>query len=268
MHRLVPHVARRRRPPEPFKWPSFRGIPTLIGTSPSGKVAIYLAQNLVAHPKAAQNAKDLLAAADGVVSGNDAIFGTVGGPVQVILFALSGATDGTGGADHGGCDYQTGAAIEVDISLDNSERCVALFEAELSECSMGGDLCGYSNGEALSRWCAMVLGKNALADFVSAPSWIQAGMPDWVNNVKPTDQDYPSIGCGMAFISWLRSLGHDLNKIAPVMVNLTATGPFSQVYAQLTGDTAGNAWPTFQTAVKALSGVTTDDPFNTLAAVS
>jgi len=32
-------------------------------------------------------------------------------------------------------------------------------------CSMGGNLCGVSTGEALSRWCAVVVGNNALADF-------------------------------------------------------------------------------------------------------
>jgi hypothetical protein len=35
------------------------------------------------------------------VTANDAIFGTTGGPVSAIVFALGGATDGTGGADHG-----------------------------------------------------------------------------------------------------------------------------------------------------------------------
>ena len=59
---------------------------------------------------ALQNAQDLLNDADRVVAANDTIFGTTGGPVSVIVFALGGATDGTGGADHMGCDYETGAA--------------------------------------------------------------------------------------------------------------------------------------------------------------
>ena len=80
-----------------------------------------------------------------------------GGPVSVIIFALGGATDGSGGVDHGGCDYTTGAAIEVCASFGNSARVSALFEAALSECSMGGNLCGISTGEALSRWCAEVI---------------------------------------------------------------------------------------------------------------
>jgi hypothetical protein len=102
-------------------------------------------------------------------------------PACVIVFALGGQTDGTGGADHLGCDFQTGAAIEVCAAFGNSARVSALFEAELSECSMGGNLCGVSTGEALSRWCAAVVGGNALSDFATAPRWAQDGMPNFVS---------------------------------------------------------------------------------------
>jgi hypothetical protein len=98
---------------------------------------------------ALQNAKDLLAAADRVVAQNNAMFGITGGAAEAIVFALNGQTDGTGGANHAGCDFATGGAIEVDASYGNSTRVIALFEAELSECAMNGQLCGYSTGEAL-----------------------------------------------------------------------------------------------------------------------
>jgi hypothetical protein len=211
---------------------------------------------------ALQNAQDLVHDADRVVDANNAIFGTTGGPVSVVIFALGGATDGTGGADHNGCDYTTGAAIEVCASFGNFARVSALFEAELSECSMGGNLCGVSTGEALSRWCAAVIGNNALSDFATAPTWAQDGMPDYVNQTAPTDQDADSIGCGMAFLSWLMSQGSDLGKIAPAMVSLGDTGTLAQLYANLIGDTASNAFPAFLAAVQALpGGVTNDDPF-------
>ena len=168
--------------------------------------------------QALQNAQDLVNDADRVVTANDGIFGTTGGPVSVIVFALGGATDGTGGADHMGCDYTNGAAIEVDASYGNSARVSALFEAELSECSMNGNLCGLSTGEALSRWCAAVIGNNALADFATAPQWAQDGEPDYVNKTDNTDQSADSTGCGMAFLSWLISQGTALEKIAPAMV--------------------------------------------------
>jgi hypothetical protein len=209
-----------------------------------------------------QNAHDLLNDADRVEAANDTIFGTTGGPVSVIVFALGGSTDGTGGADHMGCDYTTGAAIEVDASFGNSARVSALFEAELSECSMNGNLCGQSTGEALSRWCATSVSNNALSDFATAPQWAQDGMPDFVNRTDATDQNADSTGCGMAFISWLMREGHTLEKIAPAMVALGDPGTFAQLYAKLTSDAASNAWPKFQNAIQSLpNGVTSDDPF-------
>ena len=245
-------------------WPSFQGNAQVVGTSPSGRVTVYVDSALGA--QAQQNAQDLVNDADRVATANDGIFGTTGGDVSVIVFALGGATDGTGGADHNGCDYTTGNAIEVDASYGNSARVSALFEAELSECSMNNNLCGESTGEALSRWCATTIGNNALADFATAPQWVADGMPDFVNKTDNTDQNADSTGCGMAFISWLISQGHGLSQIAPAMVNLGDAGTFAQLYAQLTGDDAGNAWPNFQNAINALpGGVTTDDPFNGLA---
>jgi hypothetical protein len=216
--------------------------------------------------QAMQNAQDLVNDADRVVTANDAIFGTTGGPVNVIVFALGGATDGSGGADHMGCDYTTGAAIEVCASFGNSARVSALFEAELSECSMNGNLCGESTGEALSRWCAAVVGSNALADFATSPQWAQDGMPDFVNQTDATDQNADSTGCGVAFLSWLISQGHGLAKIAPAMVSLGDTGTLAQLYGNLTGDAPKNAWPKFQRAIQALpDGVTDDDPFGAMA---
>ena len=183
-------------------WPSYTGTSQLVGSS-SGGVSVYVDPTLGS--QALQNARDLLAAADRVVQQNNGIFGISGGPVSVILFALNGQTDGTGGADHSGCDFTTGNAIEVDVSYGNSTRVVALFEAELSECAMNGNLCGYSTGEALSRWCAAVVGSNALSDFATSPQWARDGMPDWVDRTEHTDQDPDSTGCGMAFLSWLIS---------------------------------------------------------------
>jgi hypothetical protein len=232
-----------------------------VGTSASGRVTVFVDPTLGA--PALQNAQDLVNDADRVTNANDQIFGTIGGPVSVIVFALGGATDGTGGADHMGCDYITGAAIETCASFGNSARVSALFEAELSECSMGGNLCGVSTGEALSRWCAAVIGNNALSDFATAPQWAQDGMPDYINQTDPTDQDADSTGAGMAFLSWLMSQGHDLNQIAPAMVSLGSSGTLAQLYAGLTGDSASNAWPTFLAAVQNLpNGITNDDPFS------
>jgi hypothetical protein len=247
------------RPHRQVTWPSYKGTSHYMGTSPNGRVMVYLDPSLGA--PALQNATDLVADADRIVTANSAIFGSPGGAVSVIIFALGGRTDGTGGADHDACDYVQGGAIEVCAAFGNSRRVSALFEAELSECSMGGNLCGVSTGEALSRWCAAAVSNNALADFATAPTWAQQGMPDFVNNVDNTDQNPISTGCGMAFLSWLQSLGFGLEKIAPAMVNLGASGTLARLYATLTSDTASNAWPKFRTAVRALASITNDDPF-------
>src|SRR6185312_5876684 len=84
-------------------WPSFVGTSQNVGTSPSGRVTVYVDPTL--GEPALQNAQDLVNDTDRIVAANDEIFGTTGGPVSVIIFAIGGATDGTGGADHGGCDY-------------------------------------------------------------------------------------------------------------------------------------------------------------------
>src|SRR6202051_3947838 len=190
LHTVAGRSPIRRDSNNPPAWPSYTGTSQLVGTTPSGRATIYVDPSLGA--PGLQNAQDLLNDVDRVASANDALFGTTGGPVSVIAFALGGQTDGTGGADHLGCDYQTGAAFEGCASFSNSALVSALFEAELSECSMGGNLCGASTGEALSRWCAAVVGSNALADFATGPQWAQDGMPDYVNQTDPRSEEHTS----------------------------------------------------------------------------
>ena len=247
-------------------WPSFRGTPQLVGVSTS-QVSVYVDASLGA--QASQNASDLVAAADGVVARNNAIFAIQGGAANVIIFALNGRTDGTGGADHAACNFTTGNNIEVDASYGSSQRVTALFEAELSECAMGGNLCGLSTGESLSRWCGAVVSNNALTDFATAPQWAQDGMANWVDQADQTDQNADSTGCGMAFISWLLSQDHTLITIAQNMAGLGDSGTFAALYAKLTGDQASNAWQQFQSAIHGLTGgITSDDPFGAFAAAS
>jgi hypothetical protein len=242
------------------QWPSFTGKATRVGVSPSGRVTVYVDATL--GPPGTKNATDLLADADRIVQANDHFFAATAGSVNVIVFALGGQTDGTGGADHMGCDYVTGGNIEVCAAFGASARVGALFEAELSECNMGGNLCGVSTGEALSRWCAASVSNNALADFATAPYWFKHRAPDFVNRTDPSDRNATSVGCGMAFISWLLSQNINLEAIARGLVALGSSGTFAQLYGNLTRKAANTAWPTFKAAVGALSdGVTSDDPF-------
>src|SRR5947209_18211207 len=111
-----PGITHPLRPPRAVAaaapaWPTFKGTATVVGTSSNG-VTVYVDQALGS--QGMQDAQSLLSSADSVVAQNDAIFGITGGPVDVIVYAIGGATDGTGGADHGGCDFTTGNAIEVE----------------------------------------------------------------------------------------------------------------------------------------------------------
>ncbi len=102
-YRGMPVPPPRRDTPTPPQWPSYTGNSQFVGTSPNGKVNVYVDPTL--GQPAMTNAQDLVNDADRVVTANDAIFGTPGGPVSVIVFALWDRTDGTGGADHMACDY-------------------------------------------------------------------------------------------------------------------------------------------------------------------
>lgn len=247
-------------------WPSFTGQSALVGTSPSGRVTVYVDPSLGQPGR--QNAQDLLADADRVVQANDHFFGTTSGSVNVIIFALNGPTDGTGGADHAACDFVAGNNLEVDAAFGNSARVSGLFEAELSECNMGGNLCGVSTGEALSRWCAASVSNNALGDFATAPTWFNDGKPDFVSQTDPTDQNAVSTGCGMAFISWLLSQNFALSAIAQGLVPLGANGTFAQLYGNLTNNDPSTAFLTFRGAIEALNApVTSDDPFGATPAM-
>jgi len=66
----------------------------------------------------------------------------------------------------------------------------------------------------------------------------------------------------MAFISWLISLGHSIDTIAPALVSLGTGGTLAQLFASLTGESPTNAFSKFMAAVNNLpNGVTSDDPF-------
>jgi hypothetical protein len=240
-------------------WPEYKGESQLVDTSPNRRATVYVDPRL--DQQGLQNAQELLREADRIAEANDALFGFVGRHVDVIIIDRFGKVDGTGGAVHGSCNYETGSAIEVCASFGNSARVIALFEAELSECSMGGNLCQRSTGEALSRWCAMVIGNNVLRDFATAHLWYKSGKPDFVTQTSDEKNDN-AVGCGMAFLSWLMSQGCSLSQIARQMVVLGGAATLAQLYAEIMNDVTANAWPKFEAAVDRLgNGIGSDDPF-------
>ncbi len=203
-----------------------------------------------------QNAKDLLADMPRIVAFNQGVFGGGGkGAADALVWAMAGITNGNGGADHGGCTFHDGGAIELCQSTGQSMRCSALFEAEYSECCMNGRLCGYATGEALSRWCAMAVSNNALANYATAPRWQYLGCPNFVDVVSPSDSDYTAIGCGMAFLSWLMGRhGKTLNGVARAMVHNGDSGTLAQLYGP-------SAWTDFMADVVGIGLITNDNPF-------
>jgi len=135
---------------------------------------------------------------------------------------------------------------------------VALYVAELSESFMGpqnlGWNCGYSNGEALSRFCAEQETPNGTLDaFATGPAWDQAGRPDWISTTEKTDQDPVSTGCGIVYVYWMRSLGFLIPQIVQA-----GGATFSANCQRLTGKKTA-----YQDLIAALLGmtITSDNPF-------
>lgn len=191
-------------------------------------------------------------------------FGIAGGAVDIVIAPLSGQNDGSGGAYHYGCDFTTGGVLYLDATFASTtvnplNLEVGLYVAELSESFMGpqnrGWGCGYSNGEALSRFCAEQETPDGTLDaFATGPAWDQAGRPDWINTTEQTDQDPVSTGCGIVYIYWMRSLGFTISKIVR-----GGGATFSTNYQTLTGKTTA-----YHDLLAALSGVTaiySDNPF-------
>jgi hypothetical protein len=139
-----------------------------------------------------------------------------------------------------------------------------LLVAELDECFMAAQGrwgCGTSSGEGLSRILATERYPTELDGFASAPTWLDGGRPNWVDTTENTDRNYPSIGCSVLFLNYLRyQLHYSWSKIiAAGATTLAGT------YTALTGRT--DSWTRFTTVVASRypagtpSGVTGDNIF-------
>jgi hypothetical protein len=234
-----------------------------VGQTADGTVSVYVDPSL--GPPGDSLAQQVLATAAQTYAQCQAFFNVPGQPVNVIIAAVNGATDGTGGAYHYGCDFVSGSDLYCDAAFGNPELTTGLFVAELSECFTGaqnqGWDCGGSNGEALSRFLAELLSggpHGALADYATGPTWDQAGRPDWIDASEPTDQDPVSTGCGMVYLYWMLSKGFSAAQITQAGCR---DGTLASNYSTLTG--AATAWSDFSRAVNALVGpIDSDDPWN------
>jgi hypothetical protein len=256
-------AVRKPRPPEAvaaaagtaFDYPA-----TQVGVA--GSVTVYYDPSLGAQGQAL--ASQLLGRVVAPYNDMETTFGVSGGAVSVVIAPLSGSNDGSGGAYHYGCDFTTGGTLYLDATFANAsvnalDLEVLLYVAELSESFMGpqgkGWNCGYSNGEALSRYFAETETPQGTmpSGFVSGPSWAQAGYPDWIGKTENTDQDYVSIGCGIVYIFWMRSQGFTAQQITQA-----AGATFADNYQTLTGKTT--AYQDLRAAVSGLT-ISSDNPF-------
>ncbi|MGA2765200.1 MAG: hypothetical protein ABSG17_17770 [Spirochaetia bacterium] len=232
---------------------------TKVGAA--GNVTVYYATSLGDPGKAL--ATRMLGAVAGPYNDLQALFGIPGGAVNVYVAPLSGQNDGSGGAYHYGCDFSSGGDLYLDATfasnaVDPLNLEIGLYVAELSESFMRsqgkGWNCGFSNGEALSRYCAeQATPPGTLNGFATGPAWDQAGRPDWISRTEQTDTDGVSTGCGIVYIYWMLSLGFAASKIVQA-----GGATFSANYQALTGKASA-----YQDLLAALAGgtITSDNPF-------
>ncbi len=244
----------------PAAAPAFDYPATLVGTV--GNISVYYDPSLGAPGQTL--ATQMLGRVIGPYVDMEAYFGVSGGAVNIVISPLSAANDGSGGAYHYGCDFNSGGTLYLDATFGNTginplDLETLLYVAELSECFMGtqgkGWGCGFSNGEGLSRYLATrETPPGTLPQWgVTGPSWVSAGYPDWVTTTENTDQDYASTGCAILYIYWMRSLGFSALQIVQA-----AGATLADNYQTLTGKTS--AYADLKAAVSALT-VTSDNPF-------
>ncbi len=206
-------------------------------------------------------AQQILARIADTYNNCQAFFAIPGQPVNVIIAAVNGATDGSGGAYHYGCNFNPGGDLYCDAALGNPDLTNGLVVAELTESFMGaqnaGWNCGGSSGEALSRVLAEILSggaHGALAAYATGPTWDQDGRPNWIDAAEDTDQNPDSTGCGVVYLYWMMSRGFTAAQITQ------AGCPDGTLASNYTALGAGaNAWADFSAAVNALPGGVTSD---------
>lgn len=208
-------------------------------------------------------ATQMLNAVAGPYADMQTFFGIAGGNATLVIAALSGNNDGSGGAYHYGCDFTSGGVMYLDAtfastSVDPLNLEVGLYVAELSESFMGtqgaGWNCGFSNGEGLSRFCAeQETPAGTLDAFATGPAWAAAGFPDWISQTDQTDQGAVSTGCAIVYLYWMSFLGFTIPQIVQA-----GGDTLSANYQTLTGN--NTAYNDLMTALQGRQ-VTSDNPF-------
>jgi hypothetical protein len=244
---------------------------TVVGTGSwrgqdGGGVTVCYDTTLGAGGKAC--AVNILSRIDALMLYCDSAFGVVGKSGNVIVDNLGGNSDGTGGAYHAACAFNSdggGSDWYMDYAAQSNDMVLGLTMAEVCESYMGlqgrGWPCGGSSGEGLSRVLAEIAsgGPNGpLLPFASGSSWDGT---DWISKDQGTDGDYPSIGASVLCIWWLLALGYTIQQIAQAG---ETDGTLSSCFAVLTGRAPSEAFTDFNAAVRAIGfPAASDNPWNT-----
>lgn len=171
---------------------------------------------------------------------------------------------GTTGASHSSCmgtDIAVGGKSGSDVDFIRSLLVAEADEVFMANFGHGWD-CGASNGEGLSRVLANDIYKGVEpVGFISSNSWLNSSRENFVDHTYPADTDYPSIGCSVLFLNWLRfELNHSWANIVAA-----GAGTLAGTYKNLTGKST--AWQDFQAIINAhfpaghQYNLKTDNPF-------
>jgi hypothetical protein len=178
-------------------------------------------------------------------------------------FVVQITQDATG-ASHSSCmgtDISIGGKSGAAVDFIRSLLVAKADEVFMANFGRGWD-CGASNGEGLSRVLANDIYKGVEpAGFISSNSWLNSPRANYVEHTYPSDTHYPSIGCSVLFLNWLR---FQLNRSWADIV--ASGGPtLAATYQNLIGKST--AWQDFQSVINAHFpagknyNLDTDDPF-------
>jgi hypothetical protein len=122
-------------------------------------------------------------------------------------FVVQITSDNTG-ASHSSClgtDISIGGKSGGSVDFIRSLLVAEADEVFMANFGRGWD-CGASTGEGLSRVLANDLYKGAEpANFISSNVWLNLKpRKNFVDHTDPSDTNYPSIGCSVLFLNWLR----------------------------------------------------------------
>ena len=164
---------------------------------------------------------------------------------QQLPFIVQITRDATG-ASHSSCmgtDISLGGKSGSAVDFIRSLLVAEADEVFMANFGRGWD-CGASNGEGLSRVLANDIYQGVEpAGFISSNSWLNSPRANYVEHTYPSDTDYPSIGCSVLFLNWLRF------QLDRSWTDIVASGgaTLAETYQNLIGKST--AWQDFQSVI-------------------